>query len=410
MKIAYVLLENFAISIELRNRPELAARPVIIGGLPSERKMVYDLSPEAAAYGVKIGMPLRQAYQTCPPAVFVEPDHERYAAAFEEILGVMDGFSPRVEVDGPGKAFLDLTGAGRSYGGEERMLRSLSAALSRCTGITPRIGMSSCKHVARLAAQLSHGSPLIVSEGAEAEMIAPLPIECLPCSDEVKRSLRFFGLRTVGEVAHLPLEALSVQFGKEGEAIYRFARCVNHDLVIPRLRPMIFEGRTHFEDAITNSVYLLAVLGELIDGLALRLRREHRLCRKLKLKLDFDKGGELEESIDYRYPTASTIDLMRPVTKFLERLECRSGVAGATVFLMDMQGGTGEQLGFSSRGSEKRRHLEVIAGSIKPAEASACLRRALLADVHSGLSEKKFSIIGFDEAASSAKAKRIWER
>lgn len=407
MKIAYVLLENFAISIEIRTRPELAARPVIVGGLPAERKMVYDLSPEAAAYGVKVGMPLRQANQTCPPAVFVEPDYEKYTAAFEDVLSVLDTFSPRVEVDGPGKAFLDLTGAGRSYGGDEQMLWSLSAAVSRCTGITPLIGMSSCKQIARLAARFSRGRPLIVAEGAEAEMIAPLPMECLPCSDEVKRSLRFFGLRTVGEVSHLSLEALSAQFGKEGEIAHQFARCIDHDLVVPRPRPKILEARTCFEDPIINSVYLLAVLGELIDSLAIRLRREHQLCRKLRLKLDLEKDRKLEESIDYRYPTAATIDLMRPVTKFLERLECRSGVAGAAVSLMEIQGETGEQLSFSGRGSEKRRRMEVIAGSIKPAEASACLRRAMLADVHSCFGEKRFSMVGFDEFASSTKAKRV---
>src|SRR3990172_8792236 len=105
MRVACVFLSHSPVAGELLDRPELCAdgrapgrgRPVVIGGAAERRKSVLDCSPEAAAQGVRPGMPLRQALALCPKATFLEPDPARYQDAFEAILRALEGISPLVE-------------------------------------------------------------------------------------------------------------------------------------------------------------------------------------------------------------------------------------------------------------------------------------------------------------------------
>jgi len=83
---------------------------VVIGDSPREARVVYDASPEAATFGVGPGLSLRQAYALCPGAIFLPADEERYRQVMDEVAGILDDFSPVVEVNSLGAAFMDISG------------------------------------------------------------------------------------------------------------------------------------------------------------------------------------------------------------------------------------------------------------------------------------------------------------
>ena len=110
MRIACVYISHFSVAVERQRDPSLRARPVVIGETPDQRKAVFDCSPEAAAQGVRIAMPIKQALALCLEAVFLPPHPTLYREAFESILTTLETFSPEVEEGDLGRAYLNAEG------------------------------------------------------------------------------------------------------------------------------------------------------------------------------------------------------------------------------------------------------------------------------------------------------------
>ena len=91
-RILHIDMDAFFASIELQRRPELAGRPVVVGGRgdPTERGVVSTASYEARAFGIRSGMPLRTAFGLCPQAVFLPVDFRAYERVAERIREVLD--------------------------------------------------------------------------------------------------------------------------------------------------------------------------------------------------------------------------------------------------------------------------------------------------------------------------------
>jgi DNA polymerase-4 len=107
--ILHVDLDQFLAAVEVRRRPELAGRPVVVGGDGDPRRprqVVATASYEARAFGVHSGMPLGQARRRCPDAVFLPSDRPAYDAASAEVMDVLRSFGTTVEVWGWDEAFM----------------------------------------------------------------------------------------------------------------------------------------------------------------------------------------------------------------------------------------------------------------------------------------------------------------
>jgi nucleotidyltransferase/DNA polymerase involved in DNA repair len=97
MRFGCFFFRNFPIQIEVRDDNSLSGKPIIIGGLPYQRKSVYASSHEAFEHGIKQGMPLREAYSLCPQGLFLPLDEEKYLNAFTAVLTLLANYSPAVE-------------------------------------------------------------------------------------------------------------------------------------------------------------------------------------------------------------------------------------------------------------------------------------------------------------------------
>ncbi|MCK4722547.1 MAG: hypothetical protein KAT75_04545, partial [Dehalococcoidia bacterium] len=123
-------------------------QPLIIGGFPFERKPVYDVSVEAIASGVKLGMPLSEAHVLCPEAEFLPSKEERYHEAYEEVAEILEGFSPSVEAGELGCVFFDATG----FEDESRLAGEVVSSLFHHIRLRACLGIASSKFLARVIA------------------------------------------------------------------------------------------------------------------------------------------------------------------------------------------------------------------------------------------------------------------
>src|SRR3990170_354195 len=168
-------MDAFYASIEQRDRPALAGRPVIVGAAPRGRGVVSAASYEARAYGVRSAMPIGRAARLCPQAAFLPVDMAKYRAVSLEIMAILADFSPLVEPVSVDEAFIDLTGTEPLFGSPLDAVRLSKQRIRRDTELTASAGLAPNKFLAKVASDLEKPDGLVVvPPGGEAAFLAPL--------------------------------------------------------------------------------------------------------------------------------------------------------------------------------------------------------------------------------------------
>jgi len=212
--ILHADMDAFYASVEIRDRPELAGLPVIVGG--GSRGVVLSASYEARVTGVRSAMPVTRARRLCPQAVFVAPRHRVYAAVSAEVMAVFRSITPEVEPLSLDEAFLDISGSIRRLGRPAEIGELIRASIRDQQGITCSVGVANCKFVAKLASSLCKPDGLlVVPDDQVLDFLHPLPVATLwGVGEQTGQVLAGLGLRTVGDIAHTPLAVLQRELGQ----------------------------------------------------------------------------------------------------------------------------------------------------------------------------------------------------
>ena len=204
-------MDAFYASVEIRDRPELAGRPVIVGGVGS-RGVVLSATYEARAFGVRSAMPVTRARRLCPQAVFVAAPPRAYAAVSREVMAVFRSVTPEVEPLVPGRGVpRRLRAPSGGSGRPPRIAALIRASIAEQQGITCSVGVATCKFVAKLAsARCKPDGLLVVPADGVLGFLHPLPVAALwGVGEQTGQVLARLGLRTVGDIAHTPLARCS---------------------------------------------------------------------------------------------------------------------------------------------------------------------------------------------------------
>jgi DNA polymerase-4 len=224
-KILHIDLDAFYPSVEVLDEPELAGRPVIVGGL-GPRGVVASASYEARRHGVHSAMPMSRARLLCPDGVYRSPRFRRYREMSRVVFSIYRRWTDAVETLALDEAFLDVT-ANPETGLE--IARSIKEQIATRTGLSASAGVSFNKFLAKLASD--HDKPDGLTEiapGSERRFLDPLPVDRIwGVGPATERRLHALGVRTVGDAARLDQTRLVGALGRQGRRIAELARGID---------------------------------------------------------------------------------------------------------------------------------------------------------------------------------------
>lgn len=302
----HVDMDAFFVSVELRTRPELLGKPVIVG-FPAERSVVLSASYEARAFGVKSAMPMAVAQRMCPQAVIIEPRHKLYYEVSAELMAIFESITELVEPLSVDEAFLDVTGALRRLGPPRGIGELIRRRVSAELGITASVGIAESKFVAKIASTRCKPDGLLQIGPAETvPYLHSLPVGALwGVGAKTADVLARMGIRTVADVAATPVAALRKTLGATGEHVHQLSWGIDSREVTPvRLEKSIGAEETFAVDT-TDQALLHRELLRLSHRTAARLRTSGMVARTVALKLRFADFSTISRSRTVQTPVDS---------------------------------------------------------------------------------------------------------
>ncbi len=285
--ILHIDMDAFYASVEVRRRPELAGRPVIVGGV-GPRGVVSSASYEARRYGVRSAMPMTRARRLCPHGVVLPPDIAAYVEVSRAVMDVFRAVTPLVEPLSLDEAFLDVGGARRRLGSPAAIGAMVRDRIAREQGLTASVGVAPTKFVAKVAsARCKPDGLLVVPAAAVTDFLHPLPVAALwGVGERTEEQLRRIGVRLIGDVAATSTARLRGVVGVAGAA-HLSALAHGHDprQVVPHEPEKSIGAERTFDDDVADPERIHRELLRLAAHTAARLRAAQQCGRTVSVKV-----------------------------------------------------------------------------------------------------------------------------
>jgi DNA polymerase-4 len=304
--VLHVDLDQFLVAVEVLRHPELAGRPVIVGGRgdPTERAVVSTASYEARTFGVGSGMALRIAARKVPDAVFLPVDRDVYTAASEQVMRTLRGLGMVVEVLGWDEAFL-----GTDAQEPEAVARGVQGAVLDETRLHCSVGIGDNKIRAKIAT--GFGKPAGVyrlTRDNWFDVMGERPtIDLWGVGSKVSQRLARRGVHTVAQLAAADVDMLVAEFGPRMGAWYgdlgrgRGSAVVDDTPWVPR-----GHGReTTYQQNLTTPEQVQAALRELAAQVHADVLAEDRPVVRVGLKVRYAPFFTQNRSMTLPKPTRS---------------------------------------------------------------------------------------------------------
>lgn len=325
--ILHVDMDAFFVSVEEVLNPKLKGKQVIVGGDPNGRGVVSSASYEARKMGVTSAMPMKTAKRLCPRGIFLKGSHYVYGDFSRRIMEILRRFTPALEQVSVDEAYLDLTGCQRVHkAGPVAIAQRIHDAVRDEVGVPCSIGIASNKVTAKIASTLSKPHGLIyIKPGYEGAFLAPLPIGKMPgVGPATETGFVKMGIRTIGDLARFPQEALSKVFGVRATELSDRAGGKGGSEVDPEGDDAKSIGRelTYSTDT-DDPELLLATLSYLSESVGTRLRRAGCVFRRVTVKLRYADFNTYTRSRTLEEPSGDTRAIYKSASDLLSLLHHR---------------------------------------------------------------------------------------
>lgn len=321
--VLHMDLDAFFASASLLNRPELRGKPVVVGH-DSTRSVVTAATYEARRYGVHSAMPMTRAKQLCPNAIIIEGDFALYKRLSGQVMGILHDVSPEVEQLGIDEAFVFVAGARRLLGRPYDIAVGIRKRVREETGLVASIGAASNRFLAKLASMRAKPDGLLVIPDDEVvAFLHPQPVSALwGVGPATAKKLERYGLRTVQDIAEMPLDRLQQLFGTaHGTHLHSLAwgRDAREETVRREREKSIGHDHTFFR-SVTEPHELKSELLRLAEGVGQRVRKAGLLARTITIKVRYDDFTTLTRSKTLPFATDTTRQLAETSWALLEAM------------------------------------------------------------------------------------------
>ncbi len=317
--LLHVDVDAFFASVEQLLIPSLRGRPVIVGS-----GCIASCSYEARRFGLRAGMPLRQAMRLCPQAVRLPGQYPIYRCFAEHVWEVCRRYVTALETH-LDEAYGDATGTCHLHGDPLELGRRLQRDVRETVNLPVSIGLGANRMLAKIAS--AHGKPggvVWIPPGREEPFLAPLPVAELPgVGPKTAEVLRDLNVRTVADLRALPRHSLRAMFGRRGDVLYD--RCRGQDLPTtrPAATPRTISRETTFHEPEQDPAKVHGMLQYLLERAMRTMRRDGLLARTVELSLRYDDGRHRAARRTLCEPTADDHEAFETVLRLLARLHTR---------------------------------------------------------------------------------------
>jgi DNA polymerase-4 len=320
LSLAHIDCDAFYATVTKRDRPELADKPVIVGG--GKRGVVAAACYVARTYGVRSAMPMYKALDLCPSAVVIRPDMALYVRIGREVRQAMRALTPLVEPLSIDEAFLDLSGTARVHGMiPAKVLARFAADVEREIGITVSVGLSVNKFLAKIASDLDkpRGFAVLSQEDAVA-LLADKPVGFIyGVGPAAQDKLIRHGFRLISDLQRADEIDLMKQFGAEGQRLWRLARGIDERRVVADRDAKTISNETTFENDLRDFPTLERILWRLSEKVSSRLKSGQLAGSTITLKLKTADFRQRTRSQSVASPTQLANKIFSTAREMLSR-------------------------------------------------------------------------------------------
>ena len=314
--VAHLDMDAFYASVELRRRPELKGKPVVVCG-SGPRAVVTTASYEARKLaGIHSAMPAAVARRRLPDAIYIPPDFDSYRTASREVMAILRRNAETVEVVGLDEAYIDLTG----LFSPKATMRRIASEIREETGLGCSIGISENRLLAKITSELAKPGGLVVLPREEALVrFAKEPPGVVPgIGPKTAAKLQGMGIRTIAQLRAHDGVTLQGAFGPRlGRWLQARARFEDETPLSVVREAKSQSAETTFDTDVADRAEMAASLGSLAEELCRRLRSRGLAGRTIGIKVRLDDWTNVSRSHTVKAPTNDPAVVRRTALELL---------------------------------------------------------------------------------------------
>lgn len=298
-KIIHIDMDAFYASVEIRDRPYLADKPIVVGGLPSTRSVVCTCNYIAREYGIRSAMPCSQAYKLCPQAIFVPVQMSKYKVESDKIHQIFHTKTDLIEPLSLDEAYLDVTNSCNTIEDAVKVAEDIRKKIFKETKLTASAGVSYNKFIAKIASDINKPDGLFkIDENEAIPFLKSLPIgKFYGVGKKSEEKFKSIGILKGSDLFEYTEQELISRFGKMGSYYYNVVRGIdNRKVVTERVAKSIGREET-FRDDIIDKVKILDEIRKLAIRVEKDLERNNRSGKTITLKVKYSNFKQITRSV-----------------------------------------------------------------------------------------------------------------
>jgi len=266
-KIIHVDMDCFFAAVEVRDNPELAGKPVAVGGPSDSRGVICAANYEARKFGVHSALSTTVALRRCPELRLIYPNMQKYAEVSKKIRAIFHRFTDQIEPLSLDEAYLDVTGLPWFHGSASLLAQEIRRQIFEETGLTASAGIAPNKFLAKVAGNWNKpNGQFAVTPAMVDGFVADLPVENIWGVGKVTaEKIHNLGIKTCGQLQGLSQTELVSHFGSFGYFLYDICRGIDHREVVTSRVPKSLSVERTFDKDLASLEDCLATMPKLFD-------------------------------------------------------------------------------------------------------------------------------------------------
>jgi DNA polymerase IV (archaeal DinB-like DNA polymerase) len=319
--IAHLDMDSFYASVEIRDDPSLAGKPVVVGSDPLEGKgrgVISTCSYEARHYGLHSGMPISQAWQLCPHAVYIRPSG-KYSIVSARIMEILQDYTKHLEQVSIDEAYLDFSDCGSYEKAEERSFL-IKKFLRECEGLSCSIGIAPARSYAKIASELQKpdGLTIIRPENLN-DIISSLTVDKIPGIGKKSYALlQSRKLTTFKDLAVADIQLLQEIFGAWAVRVQNIASGLDISGLKDQGPRQSIGRETTFAEDTDNPDLISVTLDDLALSLHAELIRVHARTRTVGIRIRYTGFITYTRSVSLSHADDNLTSIVKAAHSLLE--------------------------------------------------------------------------------------------